>query len=1056
MPEIRRKTYFRTLQKFEIDYSPCTITQYESERTGMRVIAVDREGPKVRGFFALATEIHDDSGAPHTLEHLVFMGSKNYTYKGVLDRIATRAYSSTNAWTATDHTAYTLDTAGWEGFAQILPVYLEHVLFPTLTDAGCYTEVHHIDGSGNDAGVVYSEMQGVQNNPDELMDLKSKRLLYPEGVGFRYETGGMLEQLRVLTADRIREFHREMYHPKNLCLIIIGEVDHENLLEVLDKFETPFLDDLPKFNDPWKRPWVESVQPPMLQESVVEKVEFPEDDESKGEITISSFGPDANDSLLTSALGVLMVYICGSSVSVLENTLVEKEQLASGVYYNIDWRLKSLINFTISGVATERLADVEQRFFEVLRETASKPLDMAYILDCIRRQKRQMKSMAEVTGYFFSDPIISDHLFGKRDGSTLRDLESLKEYDTLEGWDNQKWTDFLKEWVSDAAHVTILGRPSKKLSKKLKADEKARAERQKKRLGEEGLKELEKRLHDAKASNDVEVPRSLLEQFKIPGTDSIHFIKTITARSGFAKKMGLLDNKVQKVIDNDGPDLPLFIHYESVPSNFIHINLVLCTEKVPVQRRPLLPIYLMNFFNTPIVRDGKRIEFEEVVVELEKDTVSYSIDPSLPELIRIKIEIEPDKYQAAIRWLKELLWESVFDETRLKATVTKMLADIPEEKRNGNSMLWAVDSMIHYAPESVVRARGTLVKAVYLKRINRLLTDEPETVTAQLDELRGYLCAPENIRVLVIGNIEKLPSPVSSWKALVGDCKTEKPLNPIDRSYSRLTDAGKNPGGLTYVVPMHTIDSSYSMQTGRGPNAYDDPQLPALLVATAYLDAVEGPLWTAVRGTGLAYGTGFYRDTDAGHLQFRIYRSPDAHKAFVASKQAVEDHISGATPFDPLGLEGAVSSIVVAFADEQVSMSTAAQMSFVNQVVRGLSPNYSSEILKKVRAIGVDEVKNVLKKIVLPVFESKTANLVVTCAPVMQEEICKGFEAGGFTPQVKPLKFFYDDYGLKPKDGDEESDGEEELEDSDYASEDEADSRGGGSEDGETEDAREH
>jgi hypothetical protein len=49
-------------------------------------------------------------------------GSKNYKYKGVLDRIATRAYSVTNAWTATDHTAYTLDTAGWESFAQIVGI----------------------------------------------------------------------------------------------------------------------------------------------------------------------------------------------------------------------------------------------------------------------------------------------------------------------------------------------------------------------------------------------------------------------------------------------------------------------------------------------------------------------------------------------------------------------------------------------------------------------------------------------------------------------------------------------------------------------------------------------------------------------------------------------------------------------------------------------------------------------------------------------------------------------------------------------------------------------
>ena len=74
------------------------------------------------------------------------MGSKSYQYKGLLDKLATRAYSTTNAWTAVEQTAYTLDTAGWDGFAQILPVYLEHVIVPTLTDAGCYTEVHHVDG----------------------------------------------------------------------------------------------------------------------------------------------------------------------------------------------------------------------------------------------------------------------------------------------------------------------------------------------------------------------------------------------------------------------------------------------------------------------------------------------------------------------------------------------------------------------------------------------------------------------------------------------------------------------------------------------------------------------------------------------------------------------------------------------------------------------------------------------------------------------------------------------------------------------------------------------
>ena len=288
---------FKKVLTFSTTYSPTTLTQYESNITGMRIVVVDQDGPKVNGYFTLATEIHDDSGAPHTLEHLCFMGSKSYQFKGVLDKLATRAYSNTNAWTATDHTAYTLDTAGWEGFAQILPVYLEHIIAPTLTDAGCYTEVHHIDPEGRDAGVVYSEMQAVQNTQGNLMSTKNDRFMYPEGVGFRYETGGMMEQLRVLTAERIRDFHKEMYQPRNLCLIIIGAVDHENLLDVMDHFESTIRDDVPKPEAPFRRPWVHEKPTPPL-ELITETVHFPEEDETMGEILISFLGPPYDDDLL--------------------------------------------------------------------------------------------------------------------------------------------------------------------------------------------------------------------------------------------------------------------------------------------------------------------------------------------------------------------------------------------------------------------------------------------------------------------------------------------------------------------------------------------------------------------------------------------------------------------------------------------------------------------------------------------------------------------------------------------------------------------------------------
>ncbi|KAL9555132.1 hypothetical protein MBANPS3_002497 [Mucor bainieri] len=75
--------------------------------------------------------------------------------QGALDSLAPRAYApGTNAWTDVDHTCYTITTAGSDGFLQLLPVYVDHILYPTLTDEGFYTEVHHIDQDGQDAGIV--------------------------------------------------------------------------------------------------------------------------------------------------------------------------------------------------------------------------------------------------------------------------------------------------------------------------------------------------------------------------------------------------------------------------------------------------------------------------------------------------------------------------------------------------------------------------------------------------------------------------------------------------------------------------------------------------------------------------------------------------------------------------------------------------------------------------------------------------------------------------------------------------------------------------------------
>jgi Zn-dependent M16 (insulinase) family peptidase len=740
------------------------------------------------------------------------------------------------------------------------------------------------------------------------------------------------------------------------------------------------------------RPWVESAQPLAIENTIVETIEFPEEDESMGNILIAMFGPDCNSVVETAALTVLLSYLAGSSVSVLENIMVEKEELASAIYQYWDARPNSVIWIQPSGVATEKLAHVEQRLFEILRDVNSKPLDMKYMLDCIGREKRLVKSQAESSSSFYANGIINDFLFGKRDGSTLKDMGSLAEYDALERWSNEQWRDFLRKWITDAPHISLLGTPSKKMSEKIRADEETRLAVRRKELGPEGLAKLAEKLKNAVTKNEVEIPNSLLQKWPVPGVGSIPFIESITARSGSAKKLGIPSNSIQTVIDKAASNVPLFLQFEHVPSNFVNIIVLIGTSEVTTEHRPLLPLLLDNFFNTPIMKDGKKVDFETVVTQLEQDTVNYQMSGGElvgdVESLAIQFQVEPDKYAAAIEWIRTMIFDSLFDETRLKAGIAKFLADIPEKKRSGNNMMYAVDTMIHSDKDSNMLARGTLVKTVYMKRLKKLLADDPATVISWLEALRKSLFTFESMRTLVITDMEKLSDPVSAWRPLITGLDTTKELLPLVKGKDRLSPHGKKQG--TYgavIVPMPTIDSSFLVSTAKGPENYNDPLLPALMVAISFLDSAEGPTWTAIRGTGLAYGANFRKNIDCGHVAFSIYRSPDVYRAFIAGKQVLQAYIDGTAKFEDHALEGAVSQIVCGLADEQATISQAGQFHFLNSVIKGVDDEYDTDMLKRVRGVKVDEIKNVMKEILLPLFMKGRANLVATVAPIM-EEVC--------------------------------------------------------------------
>ena len=149
-------------------------------------------------------------------------------------------------------------------------------------------------------------------------------------------------------------------------------------------------------------------------------------------------------------------------------------------------------------------------------------------------------------------------------------------------------------------------------------------------------------------------------------------------------------NYIQKIIDKDGLDLPMYLHYESVSTKFVHVNLFISTASIPVKLRPLISVFWEMFFATPVMIDGVRVEYEKVVELLEKDTINTAITSGtyvdLPESVRIRLQVEMGKYETAIRWLRTLLWDSIFDKKRIGITISKLRSDIPDEKRQGKSV----------------------------------------------------------------------------------------------------------------------------------------------------------------------------------------------------------------------------------------------------------------------------------------------------------------------------------------------------------------------------------
>src|SRR5213082_3146523 len=129
--------------------------------------------------------------------------------KGIIEQFG----GSWNGYTWIDQTTY-LETATRDALDRMLFIESERM-------ANC---LYHPDDCESERTVIIAELQGGENDPDQLLDQEVTATAF-KAHPYGHPTIGWISDLRTMTRDDLYAYYRRYYVPNNATLVIVGDVD---------------------------------------------------------------------------------------------------------------------------------------------------------------------------------------------------------------------------------------------------------------------------------------------------------------------------------------------------------------------------------------------------------------------------------------------------------------------------------------------------------------------------------------------------------------------------------------------------------------------------------------------------------------------------------------------------------------------------------------------------------------------------------------------------------------------------------------------------------------
>lgn len=165
------------------------------------------------------------SGISHLVEHMVFKGTQNYDGDALSQEVQAKG-GSWNAYTSNDRTVYYIDGPS-DSTAFFIDVLLEMGFKPSFP----------VEEFEKEKDVIRREIDMGNDSSSRQFYQEIAKTIYTKDDR-RHPVIGHLELFNKLTHEDMLDYHRSRYTTENAFLCISGNIDKNEILEILKTYET--------------------------------------------------------------------------------------------------------------------------------------------------------------------------------------------------------------------------------------------------------------------------------------------------------------------------------------------------------------------------------------------------------------------------------------------------------------------------------------------------------------------------------------------------------------------------------------------------------------------------------------------------------------------------------------------------------------------------------------------------------------------------------------------------------------------------------------------------